>query len=304
MSKIPSEHGYDVVIIGGSFAGLSAALQNARARRRVVVIDAGRRRNRFASESHGFLGQDGRDPAAIVADARAQLLAYPTVTWLDDAAVGARVLPRDGGFSFTLASGAEVIGQRVVLALGVADEGLDDVPGVAERWGKHVFHCPYCHGYELDGGPIGVLATSPLSVHSARMLPDWGPTTYFSRGLFEPDAEQLALLERRGVTIERTPVLALEGHADIRLADGRVIALAGVFAMSRVRVASPLPTQLGCAIEDGPMGERVTTDARRETTVPGVFACGDMAMPAASIAFAVGDGMLAGVAAHQSLIFR
>lgn len=294
---------YDVIIVGGSYAGISAALQNARARRRVLVIDAGQRRNRFAAASHGFLGQDGRDPAAIIADARAQLLAYPTVTWLAGTAVAARALPEGDGFAIALDAGGERHGRRVVLATGVIDE-LPEVPGLAERWGTHAFHCPYCHGYELGGGPIGVLATSPLAIHVAQMLPDWGPTTYFTRGLFEPDADQARALDRRGVTIERTPVVALEGAADVRLADGRVITLAGVLVPTRPRVASPLAAQLGCVLEDDPMGQFVRTDAMRETTVPGVFACGDMSVVAGSIAFAVADGVRAGVAAHQSLVFR
>ena len=303
MSDVNPEVTYDVIIVGGSYAGISAALQNARARRRVLVIDAGQRRNRFAATSHGFLGQDGRDPAAIIADARAQLLAYPTVTWLDGAAVAARALPGGDGFAIALAGGGEPHGRRAVLATGVVDE-LPEVPGLAERWGTHAFHCPYCHGYELGGGPIGVLATSPLAIHVAQMLPDWGPTTYFTRGLFEPDADQARALDRRGVLVERTPVVALEGAARVRLADGRVIALAGVFVPSRPRVASPLAAQLGCVLEDDPLGQFVKTDAMRETTVPGVFACGDLSVIAGSIAFAVADGVRAGVAAHRSLVFH
>ena len=292
---------HDAIVVGGSYAGLSAALQLARARRRVLVIDAGQRRNRFARTSHGFLGQDGRDPGAIVADARAQLLAYPTVTWLEGAAIAGRALGDADGFAIALAAGAEARGRRVVLAVGVVDDSLPDIPGVVERWGTHIFHCPYCHGYELGGGAIGVLASSPLAVHSAQMLPDWGPTTLFTRGLFEPDADQLRLLDRRGVTIERAAVTAIEGAADVRMADGRVIALAGLFVVSHTRIASPLAAQLGCELEDGLLGAFVKTDAMRETTVRGVFACGDMAVMAGSIALAVGDGVRAGVAAHQSL---
>ncbi len=159
---------HDVIVIGGSFAGISAALQAARARRRVLVIDAGSRRNRFASSSHGFLGQDGRDPAAIIATARAELLSYPTVTWLDATAAAVRGLA--DAFVLELASGDYVQGKRLILAAGVTDE-LPAIPGLAERWGTSVFHCPYCHGYELDGGRIGVLATSPLSFHQAICFP-------------------------------------------------------------------------------------------------------------------------------------
>ncbi len=291
----------DVIVVGGSYAGISAALQVARARRRVVVVDTGQRRNRFAAAAHGFLGQDGRDPAAIAAAARLELLAYPTVTWLGGEAVAARA--EGDGFAVMLASGEVLHGKRVVLATGVVDD-LPDLPGLAERWGRHVFHCPYCHGYELDGGAIGVLATGAHSFHQAMMLPDWGPTSYFTRGVHEPDADELRELERRGVTIERTPVAAIEGVAEIRLVDGRRLAFAGLFAAPAIRIASSLAAQLGCELEDGPLGAFLKTDPMRETTVPGVFAAGDMATAAGSIAFAVAEGARAGVAAHRSLIFR
>ncbi|HVK78327.1 MAG TPA: NAD(P)/FAD-dependent oxidoreductase [Kofleriaceae bacterium] len=293
----------DVIVIGGSYAGLSAALQLARARRRVLVIDAGRRRNRFASSSHGFLGQDGRDPVAIAADARAQLLAYPTVTWIDGTVATATAA--DGGFAVTLASGATHHGRRLVLATGVVDE-LPDVPGLAEQWGRNVFHCPYCHGYELDGGPVGVLAVGAVSMHQAVLLPDWGPTTLLSLGRFDPDAEQRAELARREVAIEPELVVAIEpaeaGHgATVRLRDGRRRSFAGLFVAPRIR-PSPLAAELGCELEDSPLGPIVKADPMRATTVPGVFAAGDVAIATASVAIAVADGARAGVAAHRSLI--
>lgn len=291
---------HDAIIVGGSFAGLSAALQLARARRRIAVIDAGVRRNRFASHSHGFLGQDGRPPGEIVADARAQLAAYPNVDWRQATAVSA-----DGetdGFEVTLEDGEVLRGRRLVLASGVVD-GLPDVPGLAERWGAHVFHCPYCHGYELGGGPVGVIASSAVSLHHALMLPDWGPTTLFLNGAFEPDGEQLAALEARGVAIERAAVRRISGEADVELADGRVARMAGIFTLTRTSMASPLAGQLGCRFEAGPTGDFVTTDAMKRTSVAGVFSCGDMARAAGSVTFAVGDGAMAGFAAHQSLMF-
>ncbi len=295
---------HDVIVVGGSYAGLSAALQLARARRRVLVIDAGKRRNRVAASSHGFLSRDGDDPAAIAAIGRAQLLAYKTVTWLEGSATHAEAA--EGGFAVTLASGERHEAKRIVLAAGVID-GLPDIPGVAERWGRAIFHCPYCHGYELNEGRIGVIATTPFSVHSALMLPDWGPTTYFTRGLFEPTAEELTSLARRGVTLERVPIHAVEGAVGevvVRLESGAAAPFAGLFLMPQTRVATPLAEQLGCAFDEGPMGPFVRADAMRETTVRGVFACGDMAVAAGSVAIAVGDGVRAGTAAHQSIMFR
>ncbi|KAA0695847.1 NAD(P)/FAD-dependent oxidoreductase [Halopseudomonas laoshanensis] len=293
---------YEVIIVGGSYAGMSAGLQLARARRKVLVLDTGQRRNRFAQSAHGFLAQDGRDPGAIAEEAREQLLAYPTVEWLSQAAVAAN---QDGsGYVVTAANGQQYSALRLILAAGVVDE-LPDIPGLSQRWGQGVFQCPYCHGYELNGGPIGVLAATPIALHHALMLPDWGPTTLFLNQVFEPDAEQLASLDKRGVIVEREPVIALGGASlDVTLASGRVIKLAGLFTQPNTRMASPLAAQLGCEFEAGPMGDFIRVNALRETTVPGVFACGDASVAAGNVASAVGDGARAGAAAHQSLIFR
>jgi thioredoxin reductase len=280
---------------------MSAALQLARARRKVLVIDAGQRRNRFAATSHGFLGQDGRAPGDIAEDARRQLMAYPTVEWVSDTAISASKAA--DGFTLATSGGQRFAARRLLLATGVIDE-LPEVEGLAQRWGKSVFHCPYCHGYELEQGPIGVLATSEMSLHHALMLPDWGPTTFFTHGVFEPTPEQRASLERRGVTIVSERVERIEGErADVVLANGRVVAVDGLFVLPRTRVASPLAASLGCAFEDGPMGAFIQSDMTRETSVPGVFACGDAAMPFGSVALSVGDGVRAGSGVHRSLIF-
>lgn len=293
---------YDVIIVGGSYSGISAGLQLARARRQVLVIDAGQRRNRFASHSHGFLGQDGRDPGAIASEARDQLLAYPTVAWVSQSATQART--SGSGFTVSVAGGEHFTARRLILATGVVDE-LPNVPGVSERWGQRVFHCPYCHGYELDGGHIGVLAASPMAIHHALMLPDWGPTTLLLNGVFEPDADQMASLTARKVTVIDEPVLSVSGeHADVTLASGRVVKFAGLFTQPKTRMSSPLAAQLGCEFEVGPTGEFIKVDAMRETSVRGVFACGDAAIGAGNVAIAVGDGARTGGAAHQSLMFR
>ncbi|MCF5143877.1 thioredoxin reductase [Pseudomonas sp. PA-6-1D] len=293
---------YDVIIVGGSYSGISAGLQLARARRQVLIIDAGRRRNRFASHSRGFLGRDGQDPGMIGSDAQAQLLAYPTAHW--DSQPVTRASTSDAGLMVTVENGEQFTARRLVLATGVVDE-LPENPGLLERWGRRVFHCPYCHGYELDGGPIGVLATSPLAIHHALMLPDWGPTIFLLNGLFEPDADQMGRLARRGVTVIAEPVLSLGGeHADVTLCSAKVIKLAGLFTQPRTHMSSPLGAQLGCEFEVGPTGDFIKVDGMREASVRGVFACGDAALGAGNVATAVGDGALTRVAAHQSLIFR
>jgi thioredoxin reductase len=294
---------HDVIVIGGSFAGLSAALQLARARRRLLVVDAGRPRNRFARASHGFLGQDGRAPAAIVESARTQVLAYPTAEFIAGEATEARQC--DGEFEVALASGATHHARGLILATGVVDE-LPDVPGLRERWGATVLHCPYCHGYEVAARRLGVLATGPQALHQALLLPDWSPdVTLFTNGVVAPDDVQRAALQARGVRLEAEPVTALLGEAPllsgVRLADGRVAALDALFTVSRTRPASALAEQLGCAFDEGPFGPVIRTSDRKETTVPGVFAAGDAARPAHNATWASADGVTAGIAAHQSL---
>jgi thioredoxin reductase len=296
---------YDAIIVGGSFAGLSAALQLARARRRVLLIDAGLPRNRYATHAHGFLGQDGKPPSEIVAQARDQLARYPTVAFLDGEAASAEAVRAGGPFRVALADGREALGLRLILATGLRDE-LPALAGLRERWGLTVLHCPYCHGYENAGRPLGVLAAHPLSAHQAALLPDWGPTTYFTQGEFEPDAEQAALLARRGVRIERAPVVELLGAAPaldaVQLADGRRKAIHALFVASRTHMASPLAMQLGCAFDDGPLGPVIRVDALKQTSVEGVFAAGDAAIPMSNATLASASGVMAGVCAHRSLV--
>lgn len=292
---------YDVLVVGGSYAGLSAALQVARTRRPVAVIDAGVRRNRAAHASHGFLGQDGRSPGDIVADARNQLLAYPTVTWIAGTADHAG--RAEGGFRVTMATGEVHAARRLVLATGVTDT-LPDIPGLAAHWGKHVFLCPYCHGYELDNGRIGVIATGPMAIHQAMLLPDWGRVTFFTNGAIALDEAQIAALTARGVTIEPVPVAAIaDDRPTVVLRDGRQLPMDGLFTASQISMASPLAAQLGCAVDEGPFGPSLRTDEIKQTSVEGVFACGDAARLMHSVALAVGDGALAGIGAHRSLLF-
>lgn len=300
MNTTSSMNEFDAIVIGGSYAGLSAALQLARARRKVLVIDAGQRRNRYASDSHGFLTRDGQPAAAIAAEGRANVAAYPNVAWHDGLALDAR--PDGDGFVVDLDGAHSVRGQRLVLATGVRDE-LPPIEGLPERWGKSVFHCPYCHGYELDQGRIGVLASGPLSVHQAQMLPHWGQVTLFTNGVCPLDAAQRADLAQRGVTVDETPVVRLADHATVVLADGRQAAMAGLFTFGRLHMASPIAERLGCVFEDGPLGPYIRTDEGRQTSVPGVFAGGDAMRAASSVALAVADGAMAGVGAHRSLLF-
>lgn len=297
---------FDVIIIGGSYAGLAAALQLARARRSVLLLDGGQRRNRFASHSHGFLGQDGQPPGAIAAKGKAEVLAYPTVTWKD--ALADEVVATPDGF-LVRAGGDELSGKRLILATGVVDD-LPAVPGLAALWGKRVFFCPYCDGYEFGLGSLAVLATNPQSPRFATLISEWagpGETTFFLNGQPEPEAHERALLASRGITIEREPVTSVGGDersVEVKLQDGRSVKRDGLFLVPRTRLNGPFAEALGCELESGPLGSCYKTDATKETTVKGVFACGDIATPMPAIAFAVADGVRAGNGAHQSLLFR
>jgi len=296
----------DVIIIGGSYAGLAAAIQLGRARRSVLIVDAGKRRNRRAHHAHGFLGQDGVPPGVIAEKGRAEALAYPTVSYREASATAARVVP--GGFSVEVE--AEVLSaKRLILATGVVDV-LPEIPGLSERWGDSVFHCPYCHGYELNRGRVGIIATIPAAAHLPILASEWGApgrNVFFSNGAFEPDAEQLAELAAREISVEREPIVAIEGELPevaVRLQSGRVERFVGLFLASSTRLAQPFAEQLGCELEAGPVGSFYKTDMMKETTVRGVFACGDAGLAMGSVSFAVADGVRAGVSAHASLVFR
>jgi len=296
---------YDVIIIGGSYSGLAAALQLARARRTVLIIDTGERRNRFAGHSHGFLGQDGQPPAAIQAKGKAEVLAYSTVKCLDARATQATRI-RDG---FQVTAGGETFeARRLILATGVSDQ-LPDIPGLKERWGTCAFYCPYCDGYEFNLGTLGVLATGPGASHFALLISEWagpGRTTLFLNGHAEPDADEVVALRARGIAVERAAVSSFGGQdaVVVHLAEGRTQTIDGVFLATKAKLNGPFAEQLGLELDDGPMGPFYKTTETKETNVPGVFACGDDALPRPAVAFAVADGVRAGMGAHQSLVFR
>jgi len=295
---------YDAIIIGGSFAGLSAAMYLARARKTVCVVDTGEPRNRFAAQSHGFFAQDGSDPKVMLENMRKQVVAYPTVAFIND---GAEDACNNGGlFSIALWSGAVVNASRLLLSFGISDI-MPDKPGLAERWGASVIHCPYCHGYEFSGQQLGVLNVSPMSVHQAMLISEWGPTTFYLDGGQIGQSAREAL-EQRGVQIEAAPVerLAGEGSAlsHIHLANGRSRTLDALFISPRHYLNSAIAEQIGCAIADGPLGPMIKVDEMQMTSVPNVFAAGDITRIAHNVTFACADGIMAAMAIHRSLAFE
>ena len=296
----------EVVVVGGSFAGLSAALYLARARRRVLVLDSGAPRNRFAAHSRGVFALDGRPGSELLETARSQLASYSTARFVATKVRRVSKAAANARFEVETEDRMTFECRRVILATGLVDE-IPGIPGMEARWGTSVFHCPYCDGYELGGGPIGVLATLPLSVHLAKIITDWGKVTLFTNGTIRLDASDRAGLSRNAVDIEEGKVAALEGSSEgtldyVHLSDGRKVEAKALFIATLYRQAAPFASELGCELVENPRGILVKTDESKMTTVPGVYATGDMARLTHSIPFATSDGVTAGVAAHQSLI--
>src|SRR5262249_50695246 len=189
---------------------------------------------------------------------------------------------------------------RLILATGVSDD-LSTIPGLQERWGVSMLHCFYCHGYEVAGRRLGVLATDDRALKTAMLLPDWSEhVTLFTNGALTLSPEELAQLDSRGVSVETVPVAALLGDAPalsgLRLDDGRIIAVDAVFTSPRTRMTSPLAEQLGCEFEEGPAGPFIRTGADKQTTIPGVYAAGDAARSGHNASWAAADGVTAGSA--------
>jgi thioredoxin reductase len=289
---------FDAGIIGGNFAGLQAALYLLRARRRVVLFDDGLNRNRFAAHSHGLLGHDGMAPAAIKAQGLAQIQAYPTLT-----VVTAQVLTVKPGFLLGW-EGGEVQARRLILATGQRDI-LPDVPGLADCWGITANQCPYCHGFELADLPTGILlGAHPQSGHYLRQISRWaGRLTVFDNGATLAP-ETLALIADRGLRHVPGPLEAFV-HATGVLravrAAGVEVPLQAFYLATQSKPASPLAAQLGCEMVEGHTGPYVKADSWQRTSVPGVFAAGDLAngMPAAI--FATASGASAGLGCDMDL---
>jgi len=291
----------DVLIVGGSYAGIAAGLILARARRPVTIIDSGLPRNRAASHSHGVLGQDGISGAELLKNARQQLLDYPTVRWLQGEVV--HVQANAEGVDVRTADGQVLAARKLLLATGIADQ-LPDLPGLAERWGSTVLHCPYCHGYEVGGGAIGLLGGHPMSAAKAPLFAEWGNVTFFSQGLPISDEEQAAM-QQRGVQVETIPVVGVQGEQptwlEVELADGRRIAQRALFVPAMQQMATPLVQQLGCTLVESPMGMLVEVDMMKQTSVPNVYAAGD-ATTVGNITLAMAEGVRAGIGVHHALV--
>jgi thioredoxin reductase len=296
---------YDAVVVGGGAAGLSGALTLARARRSVLVIDAGEQRNRPASGVHGLLTRDGLPPDELVTLGRAEVERYGGAV-LDgrvDALAGS-----EGAFAVTLQDGRAFGARRLLVTTGLVDE-LPEVQGLRELWGTDVVHCPYCHGYEVRDEPIGVLSTAPRSVHLAQLFRQWSAdVTLFLHTGPRPSAEELEGLAARGIAVVGGEVAALETEAGrlrgVRLVSGDVVPRR-VLAVSTTLVArAELLAGIGLEATEHQLGigQRIEADATGRTTVPGVWVAGNVTDLMAWVSGAASAGVLAGAAINNDLV--
>lgn len=294
---------WDSIVIGGGAAGLSAALMLGRARRRVLVIDAGRPRNRFAAHMHGVLSNEGTDPSDLLERGRAEAAGYGvefeagTVDRVEETGTGVRV---------AVAGGGDRTARTVIVATGLTDE-LPAVPGLAERWGRSVLHCPYCHGWEVRDQHLGVLTTSPLSLHQAELVRQWSDrVTVFTAGLGPLDPSATRRLRARGIELVAAPVTEVLGEGEqisaVRVEDGREIALDALFTAGTPRPHDGFLAHLGLARVDGPMGSFLEVDPMGRTSSPRIWAAGNVVDPAANVPMAIGTGSFVGAAVNAALV--
>jgi thioredoxin reductase len=288
---------YDVVVVGGGAAGLSAALVLGRARRSVAVVDAGAPRNAPAAHMQGFLSRDGMPPRDLLAAGRAEVTGYG-VTLVDD-----RVLGIEPGFSVRLAGGRVLGARRILVATGVSDE-LPEIPGVRERWGRDLLHCPYCHGWEVRDQPLAVLGTQPGSVEHAQLVRQWSDDVIFFVHEVALSPAQRVQLEARGIRVVDGLVARLLVEGDrltgVALTDGRTIARTAVFIRpGNLPHPDGLLSGLGCDL-DGAGFPKV--DATGRTTTLGVWAAGNVVDPRAQVITSAGAGSAAAIAINADLV--
>jgi thioredoxin reductase len=297
----------DVVVIGGGPAGLSGAKALARSLRSVVVVDDDRPRNAPADGAHNVLGHEGIAPRDLLAIGRRELEAY------GGRVVSGRVVDArrtDGGFEVQLADGGTLTARRLLLAGGGVDE-LPDVPGLAQRWGRDVLHCPYCHGYEVRGQAIGVLATSPMSVHSTLMFSQLSPDVVLFAHGYTPTADERATLDARGVRVVEGTVAGVEVTDDrlsgVRLASGEVVAREALVVTSFVRARTDHLAGLDLPVEklrmgDLVLGTKIVAEPTGRTPVPGVWAAGNAVEPMGQVVASMAAGLMAGAQLNMDLI--
>ncbi|MEJ5943780.1 NAD(P)/FAD-dependent oxidoreductase [Pseudokineococcus basanitobsidens] len=313
---------YDVVVVGGGAAGLAGALTTARALRSTLVVDAGEPRNAPAEGVHNYLGREGVPPRELAALGRAEVEAYGGRVVSGTAVSAERLRAGEGPddheegpgaarFRVGLDDGRSVLARRLLVTTGAADV-LPDVPGLAERWGTDLLHCPFCHGREVADRVVGVLATSAVGLDQALLWRGWSDRVVLLQHTGpEPSPEQAERMDARGVEVVTGEVVGVEVSDDhltgVRLADGRVVALQALVTMSRAVARAGLLADLGLAPTDLEMGglvlgEHVVADPTGATAVPGAWAAGNVTAPMAPVLSAAAAGMTAGSMITKDLV--
>ena len=296
---------YDVVIVGGGAAGLSAATTLGRALRSVLVIDSGTPRNAPAAGVHGYLSRDGMNPEELLSIGRSEVLSYGG-TVIDGEAVSARRTP--DGFEVVLGDARRFSGRRLLVTTGLTDE-LPPIDGLREQWGKGVVHCPYCHGWEIRGKRIGVLGTGPLSVHQALLFRQWSPdVTFFLNDTVEPTDEEWDKLAARSITVVDGAVASVDAVdgvlTGLTLRQGSSFDVHALAVGTRMEARSALLESLGLSSQVHPSGAGrfIETDAMGATDVPGVYAGGNVSNLMAQVITAAAEGVMAGARINADLI--
>ena len=297
---------YDVVVIGGGAAGLAGAVALARSRRSVLVVDAGEPRNAPADHVHNFLTRDGTPPPEIYATGRAEVARYGG--HVQTGRVTA--LSRDGDRFAVQIGDQAVTARRLLVATGLRDE-LPDVPGLAERWGIDVLHCPYCHGWEVRDQRIGILATGPAAAHQALLFRQLSPhVTVLAHTALELTSEQQEQFGALGIGVIEGPVTGVEtedgGLIGVRLADGARVALDALIVAPRMTANAELLAPLGLTPTEVRMGEQVMgtqieADPSGATSVPGVWVAGNLANITAQVITSAAAGLTAAAAINGDL---
>ncbi|MFE5331101.1 NAD(P)/FAD-dependent oxidoreductase [Embleya sp. NPDC056575] len=297
--------GYDVVVIGGGAAGLNGALMLARARRSVVVIDAGAPRNAPAEGVHGLLAREGVPPAELVERGRAEVRGYGGHVVTGEVDTVAR---EADGFTVALSDGRTVRARRLLVTTGLVDE-LPEVSGLRERWGRDVLHCPYCHGWEVRDGAIGVLASGPLSMHQVLLFRQWSEDiTFFPHIMAPPTAEEAEQLAARGIRVVAGEVASVEVVDDrlvgLRLADGTLIERDALAVATRMVARADFLAGLGLRAVAHPSGagEYVPADPTGRSEVPGVWLAGNVTDLMAQVGAAAAGGAAAGAQINADLV--
>lgn len=292
---------FEIIIIGGSYAGLSAAMALGRAARSVLIVDSGKPCNRQTPHSHNFITQDGQKPASIAKSAKKQVLDYPTVTFLHDTVV--EITGTNHDFITKTDSGKVLGARKILFATGIKDI-MPGIPGFADCWGISVIHCPYCHGYEVKGANTGILTNGDATLEFGKLINHWTKRlTIFTNGKATLDEESRQKISHMGIEISEKEIAAIQHQkgkiSNLIFKDGTKVDLEALYARPSFVQHCEIPQRLGCKLT----GEGyIEINDFQQTTIPGIFAAGDNTGPFRAVSVAVASGTKTGAFINHELI--